>query len=128
MQKLSPLLFVPLAVLGCQQAPSPPPMITKFAVDLDQGLFSHDIQLTQQSIKTLSAVHLTITVLTERDKQTVERHWGKWRSGETKVVNLSAGGGRIQEINISGSARHGVEQEAVQLEAGWTFSYGNHEP
>ncbi len=127
MRKVYPLLLI-LAVSGCQQAPPPPPTITDFAVQLDQGLLTHDVQLTHKASKKLSAVHLTITVLTERDQQTAERHWGQWRSGETKVVNIAAIGGPIQEVNISGTAKRGVEQEPVQLKTGWTFSYGNNEP
>ena len=127
MYRILALTLLLLAGGGCQQQPPlpPTPPITNFAVQLDQGLLSHDIRLTHQSIVTLSAVHLTITVLTERDRQTVERHWGQWLTDETKVINVPASGGLIQEINIAGTARQGLDQQPVQLESGWTFSYGN---
>ena len=103
-----------VALVGCPDAP-PPKAFSDIDVSLATGLFSRDLNLTNKHIKRLNCIDVTLTIYTETEVKTLERHWSEWLSGEMKVVNVSAAGGPLQRLTVTGTATLGVEETPVTI-------------
>jgi hypothetical protein len=110
-------------LFGCgQPAPRPPRTLTQFNADVFQGVFSHDVVITNRNNRLLRQVELTVTVDFEAKEELLQRTWAYWNHEEGQTINVPAHG-RIQRVSIAGSAAAGAERESVHLSGNWLFKY-----
>lgn len=69
----------------------------------DEGVFSHDVILTNGSAMTFGKCDLAVTVyLTSGKRPPVAQYWASWAAKEEKRVNVSAGGS-IERVDVAGT-------------------------
>ena len=106
---------------GCQPARVPRNLST-FDAAIVPGILTHDIVLTNQNLRSLKQVELTVTVYFETKVETCTRHWAYWEQDKSQTVNV-ASSGRIQRVVIEGTALAGEEEEPVRLTSDWLLKY-----
>ena len=108
---------------GCNQSAKQAPIaLSKFDAQIVGGILTHDIVLTNRSLRSLEQVELTITVYFESKVETYPRHWAYWKHDEPHTVNVP-NSGRIQRITIAGTANADTDAVPVQLSADWLVGY-----
>ena len=96
-----------------------------FLIDLDSGVFNHDIKVTNKTADTLSNTVLSIILVKEDGSKTEEtKRYQSWPPGESNTIRISASGTvrKRYSINLSGTTDHapsGAKRRTVPIVQSW---------
>ena len=93
-----------IAVVGPSVLNWVSPQLVPLDIHSHGGFFTADVLLTNTGKETLGKIDLSISAYFENGISSGEAHWGEWKPGEIKTINVTQRSGRIQRIHLTGSA------------------------
>jgi hypothetical protein len=111
-------VLIVIALLAMGGSPTNVPVVGAFSLNVDRGLFSHDLLITNDN-PTLSSVEVSVSMrLEDGTMRKEDRFWTLWQAGMLKTINVPAANIQTVELKGTGTIENGGH---VRLRQSWRF-------